>query len=198
MNMVQLGAYSLVAEHGSAGRDQALDNLGQRVVGLMVWNLASSSSLMSPAAILKHQVTNVGFAGAVEDRFSDGENRILLLKPPHDVDGDVGFGVKGIDHESIDRINGLFGAQVQHNDVIGLGGAADDLILGGGFMLEEKLDTLVDIGQLEDRFDIVAKLAAITDQIHHQSIVADAEIAKTAEAGARVHEKVKQVPTSGV
>ena len=59
-------------------------------------------------------------------------------------------------------------------------------------MLKVEIDALLDVGQSQDVVDSV--VAAVGNQIHHQLVVADAELAEAAEAGARIHQVVEQHP----
>jgi hypothetical protein len=112
------------------------------------------------------------------------------------VDRDVALGVQRIDHEAIDGEDGLLAAQVEHGEVLVHLAAAPDLLLGLFGVLEVEVDALLDVGQGQDVVDAVA--AAVGDQIHHQLVVADAELAEAAEAGARIHQVVEQHPVLGV
>ena len=76
------------------------------------------------------------------------------------------------------------------------GRAALDLLGGAVGVREVELDALGDVGRGEDLLD--AHRRAGVDQLHHQLVVRDAEVAEAAEAGARVHQEVEQHPAGGV
>jgi hypothetical protein len=67
-----------------------------------------------------------------------------------------------------------------------------DLLLGLFGVFKIEVDAFLDVGQGQDVVDAV--VAAVGDQIHHQLVVADAELAEAAEAGARIHQVVEQHP----
>ena len=59
-------------------------------------------------------------------------------------------------------------------------------------MLAVQRDALGDVRGLEDLLD--RHLQAVVDQLHHQLIVGDAELAEAPQAGARVHQVAEQDP----
>lgn len=152
--------------------------------------------MVPAAAVLEHELADVGLAAAVDDGFAGGVDGFLLVGAPHAVDGDVGLGENAVDVEAVGGPDGVFVAQVEHGEVFVDGGAALDLFqrLGGVFLVE--VDALGDVVQGEYLVDGV--VAAVVDQIHHQGVVADAEVAEAAEARAGVHHVVEQHPALGV
>jgi hypothetical protein len=72
------------------------------------------------------------------------------------------------------------------------GGTADDLLARRRGVLPVQLDALRDIGGGEDLLG--AQPRARVDQLEHQLVVGDAEVAEAAEAGARVHQEGEEDP----
>ena len=83
-------------------------------------------------------------------------------------------------------------AEVEHHEVAVHGRAALDLLDGEVGVLEVQVDALGDVRRGEDVLD--ARRRAGVDQLHHQLVVRDPEVAEAAEAGARVHQEVEQHP----
>ena len=63
-------------------------------------------------------------------------------------------------------------------------------------MLEVELDALGDVRRAQDLVD--GHRRAGVDQLHHQLVVGDPEVAEAPEARARVHQEVQQHPALGV
>ena len=112
------------------------------------------------------------------------------------MNGNIGVGEQGVNHETVDRENRLFVAQVQQRQVAMQRGAALDLLLGLGGVVEVQRDALHHVGQ--GQHFLYGVVAHVFDQVHHQLVVADPELAKAPEAGARVHQVVEQHPALGV
>ena len=57
-------------------------------------------------------------------------------------------------------------------------------------------EALGDVGRREDLLD--RHVEAVVDQLHHQLIVGDPEVAEAPEARARIHQEAQQDPALGV
>src|SRR4051794_9729253 len=93
-------------------RSQEPDQIAQYLLSAVVSHLTSSRRRMPAATVLEHQVADVGFAAAIENRLARSEYRVLLLQSPQHMNRNVGFRVKRIQQESIARVDRVFFAQV--------------------------------------------------------------------------------------
>ena len=57
----------------------------KNAVCLVVINLTSSGILVTAATILEAHFADVRLRSAIDDRFTDSENRVLLLQSPENV-----------------------------------------------------------------------------------------------------------------
>ena len=151
---------------------------------------------MAAAAVAEHQLSDVGLRRAVDDRLAGGEDRVLLLEAPEDVDGDVRLGIQRIDHEAVGRMDDLLVAQVEHDEVALDLRAAADLLDGALAVLVVERDALGDVGGLQDLLD--GHPRAVVDQLHHQLVVRDPELAEAPEAGAGVHQERHEDPAARI
>ena len=101
-----------------------------------------------------------------------------------------------VDQEAVGGVDDLLVAKVEHDDAVVHGRAAPDLLHGVGGVLAIELDPLGDVRGGEDLLD--RQLQAAVDQLHHQLVVRDAELAEAAEPGARIHQEAQQDPALGV
>ena len=123
------------------------------LVGLAVADLAGAGRVVAAAAVLEHQLADVGGAGAVEDRLARREHGVLLPQAPEDVHRDVALGEQRVDREAVGRVDDLLAAEVEHHQVALDRRAAQDLLLGQLGVLLVELDALGDVGQREDLLD---------------------------------------------
>src|SRR3990167_10831138 len=65
------------------------DDFWQLFFGDFVADLACSSRVVSAATIFQAEFTNIGFAGFIQNGFTDGKNSILLILTPHDMAGNI-------------------------------------------------------------------------------------------------------------
>ena len=75
-------------------------------------------------------------------------------------------------------------------------GAAEHLLLRPLGVLVVELDALGDVRRAQDLADGLGR--ARVDQLHHQLVVGDAEVAEAPQARAGVHEEVQEHPALGV
>ena len=129
------------------------DELGEDGVGVLVVDLAGAGGVVAAAAVLEHQLADVGLRRAVEDRLAGGEDGVLLLEAPDHVDRDVRLGIQRVDHEAVGRVDDLLVAQVEHDEVAVDLRAAADLLDGALAVLVVELDALRDVGDLQDLLD---------------------------------------------
>ena len=151
---------------------------------------------MTAAAVPQAQLADIDLRALVDDGLADHDGGVLLAEAPRDVDGDLRLGVQGVDHEAVAGVDDLLVAQIEHDDLVVDLRDALELRLEQLALLEVEVHALLDVGQLEDLVDAVVH--AVADQLHHQLVVGNAEIAEAAEAGARVHQIVQQHPARGV
>lgn len=69
----------LQAAQASAVSVDLLDQLAQHRCRPVVFDLAGARRIVTTAAVLQHQLTNVGLAAPVEDRFASGKHGVLFL-----------------------------------------------------------------------------------------------------------------------
>jgi hypothetical protein len=151
---------------------------------------------VSTTTILQHQLTHVGLAAAVQNGLAGGKHGVLLLHAPQHVDGDIALWKQRINHEAVGGKNGLFVAQVQHHQVLVDRGTPLHLRACLDGMVEIEIDAFDDVRQFQNIRNAV--VAAVLDQVHHQLVVADAELAEAPQAGARIHQVVQQHPILGI
>jgi hypothetical protein len=170
----------------------ALHELAEHAGRVLVGDLAGAGRLVAAPAIGEHQLTDVRPRAAVDDRLAGREHGVLLLEAPQHVDRDVALGEHRVDREAVRGVDDLLVAEVEHHEVAVHGGAAADLRGGPVGVLEVELHALGHVRQLEDLLD--AQRGADVDQLHHELVVGDPELAEAAEARARIHEEVEQRP----
>lgn len=144
------------------------------------------------AAVIKAQLTDIGIAGAAKVRSTDSQDGILLLEPPHDVDGNIALGVKRVDHKAVGGVDSLFIAQVEHHQIAVYPGAAMDQLLGFFLVIVVSLDAFAHIVQGQNLINRV--LLAVVDQLHHQLIVGDPEFTETPYFSPRIDDEIQQHP----
>ena len=108
------------------------------------------------------------------------------------MDRDVLLAEDRVDHEAVGRVDDLLLAEVEHHEVLVHLGAALDLLDGLVLVGAVQLHALLHVGRLEDLVD--RESHALVDQLHHELVVRDAEVAEAAEARARVHQEAEQDP----
>ena len=89
----------------------------------------------------------------------------------------------------------LLVAQVDDHDAAADGAAALELGHERLGLLVVEVDPLPDVRELEDLVDVVA-LAGL-DELQHQLVVGDPEVAEAPQPGAAVHQEVEQHPPGG-
>src|SRR5207247_2173065 len=89
-----------------------VDQLFERLLGLVVLDLAGAGVLVPAAGVLEAEVPDVGLGAAVQDRLADRERGVHLLQAPQHVDRDVALRVERVDHEPVPGEDGLLVAQV--------------------------------------------------------------------------------------
>jgi len=104
----------------------------------------------------------------------------------------VRLGKEGVDDEPVPGVDGILLAQVRHDQGFVLHGASHELFLELLLVREVEVDTLHDVGQFEDLVDGV--LGTRIDELEHELVVGDPEIAKPTQAGAGIHQEVEQHP----
>ena len=87
-------------------------------------------------------------------------------------------------------------AQVEHDEIAVDRRAAPDLLARRSGVRAVELDALGDVRGGQHL--VGAQLRARVDQLHHQLVVGDAEVAEAAEAGARVHQEREEDPAGGI
>ena len=152
--------------------------------------------MMAAAAVLQAQLADIDGGRLVHDGLADHHGGVLLAEAPGDVHGDLGLGIEGVDHEAVARVDDLLVAQVQHDHLVVKHGDALELLHEHLGLLEVQVHALLDVRQGQDLVDVV--LHAEADQLHHQVIVGDAELAEAAQAGAGIHQVVQQHPSLGM
>src|SRR6056297_1340121 len=135
---------------------------------------------MTTTAVGEHEIPDIDITGAIEYRFTHGEYRILPFETPDHLDGHVGFREEGIFYETVSRVDRLFAAKIDNQNVVVK--AAGLLHLGTELVLVLKIE-LHPFGNIRERENIVdIVVRTVFDQIHHQLIVADTEIPKPSES----------------
>jgi len=56
---------------------------------------------MAAAAVLQHQMADIGLAGAIGDAVAAGHHDVLFLESPHHLNADIGIGEHRIEHETV-------------------------------------------------------------------------------------------------
>ncbi len=105
-------------------------------------------------------------------------------------------GKEGVDREAVGGVDDLLLAQIEHDEVAVHRRAAPDLLLGTCRVLPVELHALAHVRRLEDL--VHRHPHAVVDELHHQLVVGDAEVAEAPEARARVHEEAHEDPALGV
>ena len=143
---------------------------------------------MTTTAILQHQFTNIRLVTAINNRFTNRKNRILLLPTPHHMHGDIRRRVQSINHKTIAGVKHVFFAQIKQNQIAILLGTTMQLFDIGFSMFVIKINTLCNIRKGQNLLHIFVKPHVI-NQRHHQIIVGNAEITKPPQTRPRIHQK---------
>ena len=147
-------------------------------------------------AVFEHQGTNIRLGRPVDDGLSGRKNRVLVLEAHQQMDGNIRFRIHRIDHEPVSRPDLLFFSEVKNNQVLVDGGTTFDLLLEFFLVFEEKVGSFLDIGDIKDLAD--GHRFTGSDEIHHELVVGNPEIAESSQAGAWVHDEVQKAPVVGV
>src|SRR5262245_50053475 len=95
----------------------AADELAEHALGVLVLDLAGAGRLMAAAAVLEHQLADVGAAAAIDDRLAGGEHGVLPAQAPQRVDRDVALGEQRVDREAVRRVDDVLVAEVEDHEV---------------------------------------------------------------------------------
>ena len=178
------------AVDGSARQDP--DYFHLHGFGPVVRDLAGSSGVMAATAVTQADGSDVDGRTAIEDRLADREDRVLLLHAPHDVNRDVAFGEQGIDDEAVAGVDHLFVAKIDERELAVDRGAAANLLGEPLAVGHVEVDALLHVGKRQHLLDRV--FAALLDELHHQVVVRNPEVAEPAKAGPGVHQEIEQHP----
>ena len=149
---------------------------------------------MTTTAVLQHQSSDVGGVGSVQNRFADRQHCHARLTTSQQVNRNVAFRQQSIRQKSVTAVDHVFLTQINHSHVSVDPGTTRHLFAIVLSLQVVKLDSLTHILQRENFVNTVT--AAEIHQSHHQLIVGDAEVAKSAKSRSRIHHKVQQIPST--
>jgi hypothetical protein len=93
-------------------------------------------------------------------------------------------------------VNDFLVAEVEHQHTTVQGRAAADLLDGRIGVLAVERDALRDVRGGKDLLD--RQLQTAIDELQHELVVRDAELAEPAETGARIHQEAQENPAPRV
>ena len=132
---------------------------------------------------------------AVQDRLAHRDHGVLALLAPEHVGRHRAGGEQRVDHEAVPGVDDLLFPQVDDHDTAADAAAAPELVDERRRLLVVELHPFPHVRQLQDLVDAVV-LAGL-DQLHHQLVVRDPEVAEAPQPGAAVHQEVEQHPAGG-